>query len=459
MNYSPKPQFASAPTAPSITPAPLQIAGARPWLSDERLVCWIIVLTTCYQVVLCFINTTIMPVGRALLGASEAMILLICLPLLLRRLVPGVLILAAISIALLCLVWLLNQQLNIKSLRDIAMPLCYFWLGCNIGRWDIADRAFRLAIWSVLIVGFFELWMLDYYTRWFDIFNYYVNIGVINLSADSFVREDRLNGNGMRPEGIGRTLLPQLLGPHRVSSVFLEPISLGNFATLSAAWGLCRPASRWREGVFFVVAALIMMVLCDSRFALITVSLLMLIRLLVHGAQLNFFVLMPLVAIVGLLLLGMNTPKEAGNLLMSDDLKGRLSFSGWMLMELDPPNLFGVTHSINFLDAGYAHTLNTFGVPLTLVLWLSFWLLPLRDSHAQYFRAMVSVYITLILCISGTSLFALKTAGILWFLVGCSLLSPAVTPALGNRLKPLSPVLPTMTSSSPPNNRSKTHDE
>ncbi|WP_323815147.1 polysaccharide biosynthesis protein GumE [Cellvibrio sp. NN19] len=449
MNYSPKPQFASAPTASPVAPAPLQMAGARPWLSDERLACIIIVATVCYQGALCFINSTIMPLNRTLLGASEALILLICVPLLLRRVLPGVLMLGAISLALLSLIWLITQQVNIKSFRDLAMPLCYFWLGCNIGRTETADRAFKMAIWVVLIMGLFEALLLDYYTRWFDIYSYYVNMGAVNVGADIFVREDKLMSNGMRPEGIGRTLLPQLLGPHRVSSVFLEPIAMGNFATISAAWGLCRPASRWREGVFFVVAALIIMVLCDSRFALLTIALLILIRLLVHGALLNLFVLMPLLAIIGVLVIGATATNEAGHMVTSDDFKGRLSFSGWMLMEFDLPMLLGIKHTINFFDAGYAHTLNTFGLPLVLVLWLSFWLLPLKDPSAQRFRAMVSFYIALILCVSGTSFFALKTTGVLWFLVGCSLLSPAAALA--------STSSPQMTSSSPPNNRSMSH--
>lgn len=443
MSYSPNPHY----TPPPVAPAPLQIPQARALLSDERLVCGIIVASVCYQLVLCFINSNIMPVNRALLGLTEALILLMCFPLLLRRLLPGVLMLGAASVALLCLVWLFNQQLNIKSVRDIAMPLCYFWLGCNISRPETADRAFKLTIWVVLIIGVFELLFLESYTRWFDIFNYYINMGVVNTSGDTFVREDRLMSNGMRPEGIGRTLLPQLIGPHRVSSVFLEPVSLGNFATISAAWGLCRPVERWREGVFFVVAALVMMVLCDSRFALMSVTALIAIRMLVSGPLLYLCVLAPVAAVTLLMVIGYITPNETG-FIMSDDLHGRLAYSGWSLLKFDVPKLFGIGHTKVYYDEGYAHILASLGLPLALLLWCSFWLLPVKDASALRFRAMVSIYIALILCVSGTSFFALKTSGILWFLVGCSIQNPA----LGNRLTP-SPSL----KSSPSVNRSMSH--
>jgi putative polymerase len=37
---------------------------------------------------------------------------------------------------------------------------------------------------------------------------------------------------------------------------------------------------------------------------------------------------------------------------------------------------------------------------------------------------------SMILCVSGTSLFALKTAGVLWFLVGCFAARPAAAATL-----------------------------
>lgn len=411
---------------PSIPPLPTTGQGVQdqPWLSDQRLITFIVVASVGYQLVLCLLNTQLLPMSRALVGLAEAIILLACVPFLMRRLLPGVLILACLAAAMLCLLGIANEQLNIKAFRDIAIPLCYFWLGCNIGRLDLADRALKVAIGLVLAMGMFELLLLDTYTRWFDIFSYYVNIGSLD-PAVGFVREDRLQANGMRPEGIGRTLLPGLLGPHRVSSVFLEPVSLGNFASLCAAWGLAR--SHWHEGIFFVLAAVVMMVLSDSRFALMTVTGFILLRLLVHGALLNLCVLAPIAAIVLLLVIGHYTPNETGRIL-NDDLQGRLAYSGWALLQFDALKLLGIGHTRVYYDEGYAHTLATFGLPMTLVFWGSFWLLPMKSATSQRFRAMVSLYIALILCISGFSFFALKSAGLLWFLVGCSLQQPAATP-------------------------------
>lgn len=391
------------------------------WLSDQRLVTFIVVTSVCYQLLLCLLNNLALPMSRALVGITEAMIMLACVPLLARRLLPGVVVLACISAATLCLLGVFNEQLNIKAFRDLAIPLVYFWLGCNVGRLEMADRALKAAIVVVLVMAFFELWLLEVYTSWFDIFSYYVNIGSLDPALDA-LREDRLQANGMRPEGIGRTLFPGLLGPHRVSSVFLEPVSLGNFASLCAAWGLAR--SQWREGVFFVVSAMLLMVLCDSRFALMTVSGFILLRLFVQGALLNLCIFAPIAAIALLLIAGINTPNETGYI-PNDDLQGRLAYSGWSLLQFDPLKLLGIGRTRIYYDEGYAHALATFGLPLVLLFWLTLWLLPVHSASSQRFRAMVALYISLILCVSGFSFFALKSAGLLWFLVGCSLQRPA----------------------------------
>jgi putative polymerase len=417
MNYQP----AYPPVAP--VPTDWQPTQKQQWLSDQRLLTFIIVASVGYQSLLCLINNFVMPASRPLVGLAEAIILLACAPLLVRRLLPGVVSLACAAAAILCVLGLLNEQLNIKAFRDIAIPLCYFWLGCNIGKPEMADRALRAAIWVVIAMGLFELFFVDRYTEIFDIFGYYVNIGSL-LPVTDYVRESRLQFNGIRPEGIGRTLLPGLLGPHRVSSVFLEPVSLGNFATLCAAWGIARDKQEWRKGLFFVAAAIFMMVLSDSRFALMTVSLFVVIRVLLQGKLVNIAVISPVLAVGMLVVVGLMTNNTTGGL-VDDDLRGRLAYSGWSLMEFDLPMLMATNIRDAYPDEGYAHMLSTFGLPLCLLFWLCFWLLPMPSERSSRFRALVSVYIALILCISGSSFFALKSAGLLWFLVGCCMQKPA----------------------------------
>ena len=423
--------------SPQMLTTPVSLAQpATP--SDQNLVIAIVIATVTYQAMLCMLNTHLHAVSRSLVGLTEVVILLVCLPILARRLLPGIIIIATFAGAMLTLLTLFSGEVNIKAFRDLLIPLCYFWLGCNVGRPELADRALTYAIMIVLGLGMMELLFLDQYTNIFDIFNYYVSIGNLQPITD-YVRESHLQLNGIRPEGIGRTLLPSLLGSHRVSSVFLEPVSLGNFATICAAWGLSRDKAELRQIVFFVGAAVVLMVLSDSRFALISVTLMIAMRLMLNGKALNLTVLAPFAAIGLLMILGYHTSGRG-----DDNFHDRLALSGRSLLDFDLPTLFGVAHGDNFSDQGYAYVISTFGLPICILLWLSFWFLTMPDERGQRFRAFSSIYIALILCISGYSLFALKSAGVLWFLMGCSLKTPAPLP---KPLPPLEPSLPTMSNS------------
>lgn len=386
--------------------------------NDQWMITAILLAAVGYQALLCMANTFGLRTSVAVVGASEALILLACVPILVRRFLPGVIIIMLLAGAYFCLSALVSGQLNPKTFRDLLIPLCFFWLGYNLGRPELIDRALVWVITLVISLGLFELFMLDTYTQFFDIFSYYVSTGNLAPITD-YVRESKLQLNGTRPEGIGRTLFPGLIGSHRVSSIFLEPVSLGNFAALIAAWGLSRDAKDWRKGAFFVGAALVLIVLCDSRFALLLVPLMVVTRLMLHGSALSLTLLAPFAGIALILVVGATTTEYG------DNFMGRIALSGWALMEFNTELLLGMTVPRFYGDMGYAYTIAGFGLPICLLLWFSLWAQPMPDERGRRFRAFVSLYVALILTISGTSLFAFKTSALLWCLFGCMLQNPA----------------------------------
>jgi putative polymerase len=206
-----------------------------------------------------------------------------------------------------------------------------------------------------------------------------------------------------------------LLGTHRVSSIFLEPVSLGNFAVIVAAWGLAKNRQDIRSALFFLVSAAVMITMADSRYGLVAVLLLVPMRLIVLGRLNTIAIIVPFLAVGLLLAIPTLSPGHYG-----DDALGRLIITGRTLLGFGAKEVFGLTgYATNFGDMGYAVALTRFGLILSTVLWIGFWMIKMRDETGIRFRAYVAVYVSLILMISGTSLFALKTAGILWFLVGC----------------------------------------
>lgn len=372
-----------------------------------------------YQVALCLMNTHLFPASRAMVGLAEAMLMLACIPLLLPRLLPGVIIMVALTGATLCLLALFKGSVDLKGFRDVLIPLWFFWLGRNVGDIQLADRILRITVALILVVGLYEMFALESFTNLLDIFGYYVNIGNLQPITE-YERESRLQMNGIRPEDMGRTLLPWLLDNHRVSSVFLEPVSLGNFATLMVAWGLSKGRDERALLWFFVGAGLAMMVLSDSRFALLSVTLLAFLRVAFRGWMLYLPAMMPFCIMAFLLALGLFS--DIG---YSDTFVGRLISSAWGLMSFDAPMLLGADSGASFPDQGYAYVLSTFGIVLALGFWLALWMIPVPDERAHRFRCFACVYISLILAISGTSLFAMKTSALLWFLFGVVFADPA----------------------------------
>src|SRR5690606_28914801 len=136
------------------------------------------------------------------------------------------------------------------------------------------------------------------------------------------------------------------------------------------------------------------------RFALTLVPLMVVMRLMLRGIAWILAAFSPFAAVVLVIVVGIVIPDHVG-----DNISGRLAMSGWALLEFDLPMLFGAASAPFFGDQGYAYLLSRFGLPLTLILWFSIWLLPMPDEHGLRFRAFASVYIALIFSVCCTSLF------------------------------------------------------
>ncbi len=373
----------------------------------------ILFAATAYPALLCFLHTHFFRVVTTTVGITEFLIYLACLAVLIRPVRVEFIIIATLMIAYLLLLTLFRGEVEIKGFRDVMIPLLFYWVGRQVGSMAYADKILKRLIGVVLAFGLLELFFLDWYSWLFNIFSYYLSQG-INTMPTNFVSDSVLNVNGIRPEGIGRTILPGLLGSHRVSSVFLEPVSLGNFAVIVAAWGLAKTRSEWKIGLFFVATATAMITMSDSRYGIGAVSLMLLIRWL-PIRPLNFAVsVLPLICLAALVLIGLFYQGE-----YADNILGRLYVSGKSLLGFNVLMLFGIEGASSFFyDMGYPYILTRLGLPLAVFLWFAIWMIRMPDTVGARFRMFIALYIALILCISGTSMFALKTAGILWFLVG-----------------------------------------
>jgi putative polymerase len=387
---------------------------------------WVAVIITfavCNLSLLAFLNARGVDVSSATVGLAEAMVFALCLGVQVRRLPPWTLALGLGVVSWIVLTWLIRQRPDLKSVRDLLIPILFLSLGRQLADRVFAQACLRWITALVVAVAVLEVLFTDAYGTLFNTFSFYAGLGSISESAAMFGGQT-LTLNGFRPDGIGRTLLPELLGAHRTSSLFLEPVSLGNFAVIVLAWNL---SLDWRDrdkpALWMVLAALLLIVLSDSRFGMLMAALLLGYRLLPMPAFRWVAPAFPFLLFGAILAVARLLP------LADDTLLGRISGSGQALLDFDAAELMGLSGALQgYGDMGYAYVLSRFGVLQAIALLLVLFLMACPSNRAQRFRAMVVLYFFSSLAISGTSVFALKTAGLMWFLLGALAADPTRQP-------------------------------
>jgi putative polymerase len=172
-----------------------------------------------------------------------------------------------------------------------------------------------------------------------------------------------------------------------------------------------------------VLAAGLLIVLGDSRFGLLMALMLLVYRVLPMPAFRWAAPVFPFVVFAAILGVAWFLPQ------VSDTLLGRISNSGRSLLAFDSARLLGLDGPLpGYGDMGYAYVLSRFGAPLVIGLVFLLFLIPCSSERGQRFRAMVVLYFFSSLAISGTSVFALKTAGLMWFLLGALTADPRLKP-------------------------------
>lgn len=384
----------------------------------------ILLITVCNLPLLAFLNARGMPVSSALVGLGEAFAFALCIAVQMRRLPAWTVALALGLFSWMVLTWLIRQAPDLKGVRDLLIPILFISLGRQVADSEFAERCLYRATVLLLVIGVLEALFTDAYGELFNTFSFYATLGSISESSAAFTGQT-LTLNGFRPEGVGRTLLPALLGAHRTSSLFLEPVSLGNFAVIVLAWCLSRDKTDiTRRTLLLGASALALIVLSDSRFGMLMTALLVAYRLLPMPAFRWAAPVYPFALLGAILAVAWISPQ------ISDTIVGRISVSGQALQAFDAMRLMGLDAPLpGYGDMGYAYVISRFGVVAVIGLVLVLFFMPCTNERAQRFRAMLVLYLFSNLAISGTSVFALKTAGLMWFVMGAL----AADPRLGLR--------------------------
>ena len=412
-------------------PHPASTTDWRP-----RVLSAVVLGAVLFNFALCFVNTNIFRTGAGIVIGCEMALIGVTLALLLGRNFDLFVILG-VYVAYTLFLASLQGSFDPKPARDLMIPVIFYFAARELGSREDGDRLVWAAVWIVLVVGLFEYGFLKQFVRLFDILGYYVSRGTVQAAAAE-MSGDRLFASGMRYEG--RTFLP-MLGEHRVSSVFLEPVSVGNFGAICFSWIVLRDWGRPLRMMLRLLPVVAIFTLADARFGL-SISILSIATCAFAGLTGRVLVAAaPFAVIVALAWIGYTYPDVAWD----NTLRGRILLGGQFLSKLDVYDIFALVPNFAFTaDSGYAYTLVKIGLAGFVAMWLLFAFAPARDIVAWRYRVFVAVYVTLLLVISN-SIYSIKTAALLWYLVGAldarqsapSLApAPARTPLRRARLRP-----------------------
>jgi putative polymerase len=371
-----------------------------------------------YNFLLCFVNTNLHGIGPSIVISTEIALIGMALGLVWNRSYTLYVILLLLA-AYFYTVMLIRFELDPIVLRNVLIPIAFYFLGRHFGSVRTADRLVLVLLAIALGVALWEWLALNTYFRYFNVSDYYIARGTADLE-DQQRFLDYFQGFFNSTRFDNRTLLP-FLGNHRVSGIFLEAPSVGNFGAIVFAWTLLRP-HRISAFIARTVAILMIIVLADSRFGLYFCVIEVLIYALSPVIRPTALFVAPFLMVLALLYVGVVEPKTIGN-----DIAGRFVLAGHILTSIDPAQVFGLEPSgiksgVRFAmneitDSAYAYVLVEIGIIGAALLWGLFVYAPVPTRDAWRFKTIVAFYYVLLMTVAASP-FTIKTAALLWFLFG-----------------------------------------
>lgn len=396
--------------SPGFRPGALNPAATNPPAYWYPALCTVIIGTLTFNFLLAFVNTNITGIRESYVILSELVLISSGLLLVLDR-KAGFYVLLAVFLSYLLLIFALRPELDLKAIRDGLIPIVFYTLGRKLHRIEDADRIVMICAGIVIGIGLIEFLLFDLFTSVVNVFSYYVARGTLQATDNFFLENTSVFISSIRLGG--RNFFP-FLGDVRASSVFLEPVTMGNFGAFLCLWAVFREDMnrRW----LLLVFAFVVIILGDARFGLfVCVAFLLALPLYRMPPRLLLW-LMPLLIALALILYGGWTAQ----IHWEDDFAGRVLHSAQIMNELDWQAMLGIAAETPFVaDNGYAYTATQIGLIGFGVLWALFIFAAPQSDRAQKFKLLATVFVCLLLVVSN-SLYSIKLAALFWLAAGAA---------------------------------------
>lgn len=316
----------------------------------------------------------------------------------------------ALYIANLTFSSLAGESTSLKPIRDVLIIFAFLMVGFAAASYRLDVRWPFIALTAaVVVVGLLEFVNTPLYIRLFNVASYYSQTRGDGQETLAGIFENARSFNGRFSFGFRQA--------QRLSSVFLEQTTHGNYAVLicvflAGFWNRLSLIQRF----FLAGSALFIILGTDSRQAFAVCLIVSLSYAVVHRfGRWSLFVYMPGALIF--MLLGFYDPEVIYR--SQDNFDGRLTYSIGRFVRTDMEAMLGIRMGERVFDSGYTYILYgqaIWGFIAFLILLPA--VLPYGTASARRFSHAVMIFYTVNLSVSGSTIFSIKTAAVLWFLIG-----------------------------------------
>lgn len=382
----------------------------RDWLPAS-----IVIWATLFNALLALINAQMLKLSPAAVIAAESITSLLAFALAMARYRPEMRrwwIMAGLIVLMFSLGSSARGDFQPKLLRDVIIIPNYILLGIAAPRRSLNGAV--CAIHAIVIaLGLYEALDTAGFSKLFDVQSYYINTrgyddeNFWNKQSDLFV-------SAVRP---GERIFLPFLNLHRLSSVFLEPVSSGNYCAIITAFICARYRTLgWPARCFLIGGNVLVLVGCDGRLAGLSSLLIIAVSLVAprtpRGTAILYLPLTLIAAVVATDLLDL----RAG----LDDLAGRIAHTVELLRQYELQDLFALSDRFIWraADSGVAYLIMTQTVVGFALIW-TFVIFGASEDDAEQIRFThgAAIYLSLAMMVS-FAILTVKTAGLLWFIQG-----------------------------------------
>jgi putative polymerase len=374
----------------------------------------VLILAVCFNALLSIINGHVVALARSHVILIEITVYAAVLSIIIlnadRRMLPWFLL--SIFIVLNGLLLSVgNESFNAKYIRDVLVIPIFIMLGMTYNSSNLTRPVVILQT-IIFAVALLEAVLPDTYSEIFRILSYYVNTREFS-TGQFWNSESSLFLSATRPND----RFFGFVDLHRLSSVFLEPVSLGNYCVITVILLI----ARWREMSFFVRwyligSTLALLVGCDGRLAALSIMIITIALVILRRVSSRWSALyLPIVLLTSAIFVG-SFDLDPTN----DTFGGRLAGSIGTLSQVGLRGLVGLDAeaSDQAADSGIAYFVLTQSVVGVMIIWLAVCLLPAgRGDNMRLYVHGLAMFIPLNLMVS-YSFFSIKVASLIWFSYG-----------------------------------------